>query len=148
MKVNKISILAQTREHCIFVIITENSVIYYQMFASYLLGGPLEAGDDGILDLVEVLDSLGAVDEDVGAGGVGAEAPDLPGLSDVVLVLVSQVSATGLEVVTSGNIALKLRRDKLGKKIGFVVILLSCFLLSSFIPAKIIRHVRKILHED
>ena len=116
MKVNKISILAQTREHCIFVIITENSVIYYQMFASYLLGGPLEAGDDGILDLVEVLDSLGAVDEDVGAGGVGAEAPDLPGLSDVVLVLVSQVSATGLEVVTSGNIALKLRRDKVQKK--------------------------------
>lgn len=30
---------------------------------TYLLGGPLEAGNAGILDLVEVLDSLGAVNQ-------------------------------------------------------------------------------------
>ena len=72
----------------------------------YLLGGPLESSDDRILDLVEVLHSLGAVDEDVGAGGVGAEAPDLTGLGDVVLVLVGQVATTGLEVVAGVDLTL------------------------------------------
>ena len=71
-----------------------------------LLGGPLEAGDDGVLDLVEVLHSLGAVDEDVGSVGVGAEAPDLTGLGDVVLVLVGQVATTGLEVVAGVDLTL------------------------------------------
>merc|ERR1711988_1768074 len=47
----------------------------------------------------EILDSLGAVNKDVGAGSLGAEAPDLPGLGDVVLVLLSQVAGTDLEVV-------------------------------------------------
>jgi hypothetical protein len=44
----------------------------------YLFGGPLEAGDDGVLDLVKILHSLGAVHQDVGAVRVGSEAPDLP----------------------------------------------------------------------
>ena len=49
---------------------------------SYLLGCPLEASDNWILDFIEVLDSLGAVHQDVGAVGVGAEAPDLPNGQD------------------------------------------------------------------
>ena len=73
---------------------------------THLLGGPLEAGDDRVLDLVEVLHSLGAVDEDVGSLGVGAEAPDLPRLGDVVLVLVGQVPAADLEVVAGVDLAL------------------------------------------
>ena len=72
----------------------------------YLLGGPLESSDDRILDLVEVLHSLGAVDEDVGSGGVGAEAPDLTGLGHVVFVLVGQVATADLEVVTSVHLTL------------------------------------------
>ena len=43
----------------------------------YLLGGPLEASNTRILDFIQVLDSLGAVNHDVGAVGVRAEAPDL-----------------------------------------------------------------------
>ena len=66
----------------------------------YLLGGPLEPGDARILDLVKVLDSLCAVDHDVGSVGLRAEAPDLSGLGDVVLVLVCQVPTTDLEVIT------------------------------------------------
>ena len=48
--------------------------------SAYLLGGPLEAGDDAVLDLVEVLHSLGAVNHQVGAVGVGTEAPNLPAM--------------------------------------------------------------------
>ncbi len=44
-----------------------------------LLGGPLEGGNAGVLDLVQVLHSLGHIREQVGAGSVRAEAPDLLG---------------------------------------------------------------------
>jgi len=49
-----------------------------EMNGTYLLGCPLEASNDGVLDLVEVLDTLCAVHQNVGAVGVGTEAPDLP----------------------------------------------------------------------
>lgn len=66
----------------------------------------METGDHGVLDLVQVLHSLGAVHQDVGAGTLGTEAPDLTRLSHVVLVLVGQVTGTGLEVVTWVDLAL------------------------------------------
>jgi hypothetical protein len=66
----------------------------------YLFGCPLESSDNRILNFVEILDSLGAVHQDVGTVGVGTEAPDLTGLGDVVLVLIGQVAGTVLEVVT------------------------------------------------
>ena len=47
------------------------------------LGGPLEPANEGVLDLVQVLDPLGGVDQKVRAGPFWAEAPDLAGLSDV-----------------------------------------------------------------
>merc|ERR1719348_1437614 len=61
-----------------------------------LLGSPLESSDARILDLVKVLDSLCAVDHDVGSAGLRAEAPDLPGLGDVELILVGKVTTTAL----------------------------------------------------
>ena len=73
--------------------------------SSYLFGGPLEASDTRVLDFVEILDSLGAVNEDVGASCLRAEAPDLPRLSDVILVLLSQVASTDLEVVPGVDLA-------------------------------------------
>ena len=76
------------------VLVTENT----------LLGGPLEGSDDGVLDLVQVLDGLGGVDQDVGTRGVGTEGPDLTGLVDVPVVGISQVTGTGLEVVTGGHL--------------------------------------------
>merc|ERR1719245_1203349 len=57
-------------------------------------------------DLVEVLNSLGAVHHDVGSVGLGSEAPDLPGFGDVELVLVSQVATSDLEVVSWVHISL------------------------------------------
>lgn len=77
-----------------------------------LLGGPLEASHDGVLDFIEVLDSLGAVHHEVGAGSFGTEAPDLTGLSDVVFVLVGKVTGTGLEVITGVYAALMNKKNK------------------------------------
>jgi hypothetical protein len=68
-----------------------------------LLGGPLEGGDERVLDLVKVLDTH--VDEGVGAGGLGAEAPDLTGLSDVPAVLLGELAGAGLGVVAGGDLA-------------------------------------------
>lgn len=63
------------------------------------LGGPLEGSDEGILDFVEVLNSLGLIDEDVGSSGVWSEAPDLTGISDIPSVVVGEETSTILGVV-------------------------------------------------
>ena len=76
----------------------------------YLLGGPLEAGDDRVLDFVEILNTLCAIHQDVGAICVRAKAPDLPCLSDVILVLVGQVASTNLEVVSWVDFTLKMMK--------------------------------------
>lgn len=72
-----------------------------------LLGGPLESSHHRVLDLVQVLHSLGTVHQDVGTGTLGAEAPDLTGLGEVVLVLIAQVTRTRLEIVTGVNFTLE-----------------------------------------
>ena len=74
---------------------------------TYLFGGPLEAGNDGILDFVQVLDSLSTINQDVGSKGVGTEAPDLTGFSDIVFVFVGQVTTSDLEILLVGNVTLK-----------------------------------------
>merc|ERR1719225_2157787 len=68
-----------------------------------LFGSPLESSNNGILDFIQVLYTLGAVDQNVGSHGVGAEAPDLPGFSDVIFVLIGQVTTTDLEVLFVGH---------------------------------------------
>lgn len=69
------------------------------------LGSPLETGDNGVLDFVEVLDGLGLVNEQVGTVGVWAETPDLTGIGDVPSVLVSENTGTSLDIVTWGDLA-------------------------------------------
>ena len=64
-----------------------------------LLGGPLERGDAGILNLVEVLHTLAHVDDKVGAGGVGTEAPDLLGEVLVPAELLGEVATARLGLV-------------------------------------------------
>jgi hypothetical protein len=48
---------------------------------------PLEAADDRVLDLREILHGLGGVENDVGADAVGSEAPDLARLLGIEAVL-------------------------------------------------------------
>lgn len=91
------------------------------------LGGPLETGDNGILDFVEVLHSLGLVDEQVGAGGLRTEAPNLSGIGDVPTVVVSEDPGTSLEIVTradsaSLNVLANLLRQRGGGDVETVVL--------------------------
>ena len=64
-----------------------------------LMGGPLETGDDGVLDFVQILNCLGLVNEHVGTAGVGTEAPNLTSISDIPSVLISEDTSAGLEIV-------------------------------------------------
>ena len=70
-----------------------------------LLGRPLEGSNARILDFVEVLHTLGGIDEDVGAGGVGAEAPDLTGVGDVPAELVGEDTSADLVIVAGVDLA-------------------------------------------
>ena len=75
-------------------------------FLPYLFRGPLKPSDNAVLDLVEVLHTLCAVDEQVGAQPVRPEAPDLASLGGVKLVRVCQVAGTYLGLLTRGHITL------------------------------------------
>ena len=68
-------------------------------------GSPLETGDDGVLDFVEILDGLGLVNQQVGTGCIGTEAPDLTGVGDIPSIFVGEDTGTGLEIVTGGDLA-------------------------------------------
>jgi hypothetical protein len=44
----------------------------------------LETSNNGILDFVEILDSLCAIHDDIRTCAVGTEAPDFTGFSDIL----------------------------------------------------------------
>jgi hypothetical protein len=70
-----------------------------------LTTGPLETGNDGVLDFVQVLNSLGLVNQQVGASAIGTESPDLSGIGDIPAEVVSQDTGTSLEIVTGRDLA-------------------------------------------
>jgi hypothetical protein len=70
-----------------------------------LTSGPLETRDERVLDFVEVLDGLGLVNQQVGTGGVGTEAPNLTGIGNIPAEVVSEDTGTGLEIVTGVDLA-------------------------------------------
>jgi hypothetical protein len=83
------------------------------------LGGPLETGDNGILDFVEVLDGLGLVNQQVGTVGVGTEAPNLTGISDIPTEVIGEDTGTSLKIVTGSDLTgLNGLRDLLGQRLG------------------------------
>mmetsp|Transcript_80806 Transcript_80806/g.142407 ORF Transcript_80806/g.142407 Transcript_80806/m.142407 type:complete len:580 (+) Transcript_80806:219-1958(+) len=69
------------------------------------LGGPLPGSNEGILDFGQIGNTLGLVGDDVGTRGIRTEAPNLTSISNVPLVLVSQIAATSLGVVLGRNLA-------------------------------------------
>merc|ERR1719265_2001517 len=71
-----------------------------------LTGSPLEGSNHGVLDLVQVLHSLGRINHHVGTIGVRAEAPNLTGISSIPLVLVSENLSTHLDIVTGTNLTI------------------------------------------
>ena len=93
---------------------TEKNRIW-QWCVTHLLGGPLETSDNGVLDFIQVLHSLGAVDEHVGSAALGTEAPDLPGLGDVPRVLLGEKTGTCLQLLLGEDVSLV---DVLGQAVG------------------------------
>ena len=71
----------------------------YLELSHTFFGRPLESRDDRVFDLVEILDSLRGVDDDVGSGALGTEAPDLTRFVNVVLEFVRQITTADLEVL-------------------------------------------------
>lgn len=71
-----------------------------------LLGGPLESGLGGVLDLVKVLDLLGGINEKVGTGGLWAEAPDLLGIIGIPLVVVLEEACALLHLLLGGDLVI------------------------------------------
>merc|ERR1712088_74888 len=70
-----------------------------------LFRSPLESSNDRILNFIQVLDSLGRINNNVGAHGVGTETPNLSGFGDIIFVLIGQVATTNLEVLFVANFA-------------------------------------------
>ena len=83
----------------------EANTTHVLLTADTLLGGPLEGGNARILDFVQVLHTLGDIDQHVRAGGVGTETPDLPGIGDVPAVLVGEDTRADLVILAGVDLA-------------------------------------------
>ena len=68
-----------------------------------LFGCPLEASYNAVLDFIEVLDPLGTVHYEVGTSAIRTKAPDLTGLCNFIVVFLSQVTCSLLDILTWGN---------------------------------------------
>ncbi|KNC26657.1 hypothetical protein FF38_01376 [Lucilia cuprina] len=79
------------------------------------LGGPLETSNDGILDFVQVLYGLGTIQDEVRTGTVGTETPDLTSFSYIIIVFLSQVTGTDLEIVLGADVTVV---NVLGQTVG------------------------------
>lgn len=93
------------------------------------LGRPLEGSNARVLDFVEVLHTLGDINQQVRASGVGAKTPNLAGIGNVPAILVGENTSAGLEVVTRVNLAIfdgqaELLIYRLGLDIETVVLVL------------------------
>ena len=72
----------------------------------HLSSSPLKSCHNSILDLIEVHDSLGAVNEEVWTYSLRTKAPDLTSFSDIILILLNKVVSTISTVLTSSNLTL------------------------------------------
>ena len=74
--------------------------------ADTLLRRPLERSDTRVLDFVKVLHTLGDIDQQIRAGSVRAETPDLAGIGNIPTVLVGENTSASLEIVTGVDLAI------------------------------------------
>mmetsp|Transcript_18805 Transcript_18805/g.38200 ORF Transcript_18805/g.38200 Transcript_18805/m.38200 type:complete len:850 (-) Transcript_18805:55-2604(-) len=87
-----------------------------------LLCHPVEPSNNGILHLIQVLHSLGAVDHQVGPHDVRTEGPDLASNVHIPAVLVGQQTSTDLDIVTGSDLsAIDLVGEVLAKGTGLEV---------------------------
>ena len=71
-----------------------------------LLGSPLEGSLDGVLDFLEVLNLFGDINDEVGASGIGTEAPDLLGIIRIPLIVILKHSGSFSQLLLGGNLVI------------------------------------------
>ena len=81
-----------------------------------VLGSPGKATYDGLLDFKQVVDSLGGVNKQVGAGSLGTEGPDLTGLGDIPAVIISEQTALDLGISSGLYLTIINGETELGTK--------------------------------
>ena len=69
-----------------------------------LFGGPLEGSLHGILDLMEILDSLGGINQHVWTSGLWTEAPNLLGVVWIPVIVVSELSVSDLWILLGADL--------------------------------------------
>jgi hypothetical protein len=67
-------------------------------------GGPLESSLDTVLNLIEILYSLGGINDKISSSSLGSEAPNLHGVIRVKVVLVTEDNSACLCVLFSGDL--------------------------------------------
>jgi len=80
--------------------------LWNNAIVTYLFGGPLEASNNTVLDLVKILDTFRDVDDNVGSSAFWSEAPDLTSLGGVIVVLLRQIACTLLHLLAWSYITL------------------------------------------
>jgi len=84
-----------------------NSCVRFKAEIFYLFRGPLKSSYHRVLNFIEVLYTLGAIDQYVRSAAVRSKAPDFSRLRHVVIVFLVQITSAHFEVISRINFALK-----------------------------------------
>src|SRR3981189_2970448 len=81
----------------------ESNAAHILLSTHTLFSCPLQGSYARILDFVQVLYTLGHIDQQIRASGVRSETPDLPGVSNIPTILISEDAGTGLEIIARAD---------------------------------------------
>jgi hypothetical protein len=71
-----------------------------------LLDSPVEASDDRFLDFVQVVDTLGVVNEEIGSVAIRSEGPDLSGFTSIPSVVIDELSGSSLHIFSGVDLTI------------------------------------------
>lgn len=77
------------------------------LFTTHFFHGPLESSNTRVFDFIQVLNSLSAIHQHVGASTIGTETPNLAGLGDIPAVFLGNLFSSVLWLISSVDFALK-----------------------------------------
>jgi len=83
----------------------ESNSTHVLLSTNTFLGSPLEGSYARILDFIQVLHTLGDVNEEIGSGPVRTERPDLSGIGDIPAEVISKDTSSQFEIVTRADFA-------------------------------------------
>lgn len=101
---------------CIFRLMEDHNCINdkfkdFLKVATYLFGSPLESSYYTVFYLIQILNSFSAIDQQIWTCTFWTKTPNFTCFSCIPFIFINQISGTFLDILTRGNVSLKVIMD-------------------------------------